>query len=44
MATLLEQFEEEQQQSYASTPGGFITTDKSYTSTRNVTSAVPRVC
>ena len=47
MATLLEQFEEEQQQSLlvnAPTSGGFITADKPYTSSRNVTSAATRVC
>ena len=44
MATLLEQFEEEQQLAIAPTPGGFITTDKPYTSGRNVTSAATQVC
>ena len=47
MATLLEQFEEEQQQSLlvnAPTTGGYITTDKPYTSSRNVTSPASQVC
>ena len=46
MTTLLEQFEEEQQQSLVSAPtsGGFITTDKPYTSSRNVTNAAAQVC
>lgn len=47
MATLLEQFEEEQQQQSllvnAPTSGGFITTDKSYASSRSVTSAATQV-
>ena len=46
MATLLEQFEEEQQQSLlvnAPTSGGFSTADKPYASSRNVTSATTQV-
>lgn len=46
MATLLEQFEEQQQQSLlvsAPTSSGFMGTDKVYTSSRNVTSAATQV-
>ena len=46
MATLLEQFEQQQQQSMlvsAPTSSGFMSTDKAYTSSRNVTSAATQV-